>query len=409
MKVSKFKRSKSSKPFSSAAFSSPLSVTSLHFLLLGASLSPFLLSHGALGGSREWLLNWDDDGNFVYNARVHSLSFSNVSWYFTSANVYFVYEPLSLLFKAVFCSLFGLNPSLNFLCNAFLHSLVTLLAYNLSLLVPSASFSSSSASTSASHVSYSSYAALGAAVFATHPLRAEVVSWLSAQSYLLSSLFSLISLTLHLRSSSRPTLLSVAFFFAAVLCKSIAVSVCALFVLRDVSLSRSSPLSSFFLSFRKNLFYILIALAAAGKQILGNAELGYSRTDSLTDFELLLSKLHSFSFYIYATLNPASVTMFYPTQESHYRDHSSFSASLCIATSLLLLTFAALSALFHLRSPRAGTSLAIMFAGTYIALLLPTFLAQHGWPMVGANRYGKVASLLSPPPSLPSPLPPTSL
>ncbi|GMI38359.1 hypothetical protein TeGR_g3899, partial [Tetraparma gracilis] len=189
---------------------------------MSLSLAPFLASHISLSSNRSFLLSWDDDGNFVHNTNTHSLSFSNVVWMFTDANVYFVYEPFSLLFEALSHSLVGLDAPSVFLTNALLHSAVFLLAFALASAL-------SSLSPSPLH---SFYIFLSSAIFATHPLRAEVVAWLSCQPYLLASCFSLLSLLLYTPglAPARSTLrsrLSLLFYALALLSKSAAVPVVA--------------------------------------------------------------------------------------------------------------------------------------------------------------------------------------
>ena len=208
-----------------------------------------------------------------------------------------MYEPFSLLFKALSHSLVGLDAPSIFLTNALLHSAVSLLAFALA----------SALSSSSPSLLHSFYIFLGSAIFATHPLRTEVVAWLSCQPYMLASCLSLLSLLLYTPGlaptpSTLRSRLSLLFYALALLSKSAAVPVVAIFILLDVFPSRNL-LKTTLSSASKNAACILLSLGFAAKQLRSNTELGYTRTESLTPPQQLLAKRHSLSSYIALTLD----------------------------------------------------------------------------------------------------------
>jgi len=305
-------------------------------LLLPLSAAPFLVSY--FSSPHSFLLNWDDDGNYVYNSRIHTLSLPNIVWYFTSANIYFVYEPLSLLVKALQHQLVGLTPASIYLTNVALHLVVTALAYTLSLRL--------SPPTSAVH---RSALFLGTLCFSAHPLRAEVVSWLSCQPYLLATTFSL--LYLHASLPSHPTspqrLLQLVLYIAATLFKSITIPLLTLPLIYHAhqapNIYRVAPTRLLHHSPQ-----IIAAVLLAAKQLHGNAVDGYTRTTDLTRAQSAQSTLASVGWYgkrVFGQILPAAtdanpVAGFYPDQTVYVRELILLTSSTCIilySLSLLVL------------------------------------------------------------------------
>jgi hypothetical protein len=317
---------------------------------------------------------------------------------FAEANIYFVYEPLSLLFKSIQHQALGLDPAKIFLVNSVLHAVVSVLTFKLALqLYPSSSGEKSdksdinstksankSATKSFSAASSSTlhrlYVFLGTATFATHPLRAEVVSWLSCQPYLLASILSLLSLMRYVHNNNNLDPLSILLYLAAVLCKTITVPLCAIFVIHDVFMSRNI-LKESALSCAKNWPVLLISAAMAAKQL--RADTVHSSTMDLTFTETINAKLTSLAFYAMKTVDTSNITGFFPLLQHTHTTLLSF--PVLLATTFLLLTTVSLAK--HIRSPTLATSIYAAFSGVYLCLLSPTLVTQHGWPMVGASRY----------------------
>jgi len=76
-------------------------------------------------------MNWDDDGNFALNGRIRELSIENMKWYWTDGVIYFVWEPISLIFKALVFRFLGSTAPVNYDANVFLHGVNVLLSRTL--------------------------------------------------------------------------------------------------------------------------------------------------------------------------------------------------------------------------------------------------------------------------------------
>ena len=191
-------------------------------------------------------LRWDDDINVFENERVQGLTTVNLRWMFTDFEQAIRYKPLSWLAWALVHEVFGLNPFGYHLANLLLHCANTVLVFLLirrllQLSTPDCSRSEAAPSqtriaehgtrnqsqsllTSAPRMDVC--AALGALLWAAHPLRVEPVAWVTGLPYHLALLFGLLATMFYLRSHDpeaevsacrRDYWLSVAAFALAVL------------------------------------------------------------------------------------------------------------------------------------------------------------------------------------------------
>ena len=151
----------------------------------------FVASVGALAftgcfqGQREFL-EYDDTVNFLHVHEWHNgTAEEQVNWALTSTRG-FVYEPVAWLFKSVQYHFFGMSAAGFVSVSAVLHVMTSLVLCGATTqLLSSAAFSKSAPSKTATAVG----AALSAAWWCVHPLRAEAVAWVSAQPYCLCGLF----------------------------------------------------------------------------------------------------------------------------------------------------------------------------------------------------------------------------
>ncbi|MEM7359847.1 MAG: tetratricopeptide repeat protein [Pseudomonadota bacterium] len=142
-------------------------------------------------GSHKFL-GFDDAINIINNDRIHSLSWDNIVWMFTSDKLG-VYEPLSWLLKATVIEIFGIAPTTIHITSVFVHVLVSLMFYRCAVIILQQLFPTKDPA----HIKYACL--LLAVLFAIHPLRAEVVAWASGQSYAVGALLLLCSLYMYLR------------------------------------------------------------------------------------------------------------------------------------------------------------------------------------------------------------------
>ena len=170
-------------------------------------------------------LRWDDDINVFENPRVQGLTAENLRWMSTDFEQAIRYKPLSWLAWALVHEVFGLNPFGFHLANVLLHCVNTVLVFLLirRLLALSSSLAptggegrgeGATGSHSALRVPRSAFdqslltsaatgeicAALGALLWAVHPLRVEPVAWVTGLPYGLALLFALVATLLYLRA-----------------------------------------------------------------------------------------------------------------------------------------------------------------------------------------------------------------
>jgi len=170
---------------------------------------------------------WDDPEYVLRNPLIHSLDWASIRAQFT--HVYLAnYSPLHLLTYAILRATAGTAPWAYHGMNVGLHALCAALGY---LLLRRLTRSTAGA-------------ALGAAIFLTHPAQVEVVAWVSQTKTLLATAFGLASLLCLLRfrealaagKEGGAYAASVLLFVAALLSKPQAIAWPALYFLADRSL-----------------------------------------------------------------------------------------------------------------------------------------------------------------------------
>lgn len=245
------------------------------------------------------------------------------------------------------------------------------------------------------------------------------------QPYLLATAFALGSLIMYLKKRTRTSQI---LYVLSVLSKTILVPLPAVLVLFDVFGKRrkkNRPLTFGVIvgrglkSLYKNVAYFLVALVIAVKTIQANdfgsrrgserrkrAALCYSiydkltpplrrfshrSTSTLTPFQQVLKFLHTIFFYFSKTTLPTRISGFYPLVEEDYRSLNwevflGCLFSLCVLVLLILMLF--------VFAGKNSSRFLILFGGIYGACIAPTLVTQHGWPMVGGNRYSYLPSAL---------------
>jgi tetratricopeptide (TPR) repeat protein len=133
---------------------------------------------------------WDDDLNFTENPDYRGLSPSNLRWMLTTLHGGH-YQPLSWMTLGFDYVVWGMNPTGYHLTNLLLHAANAVVLY----LVVAALLRRLSPSGSGVPAA----AAVGALLFAIHPLRVEAVAWASERRDVLSGSFYLIAVLAYLR------------------------------------------------------------------------------------------------------------------------------------------------------------------------------------------------------------------
>ena len=126
-------------------------------------------------------LTYDDTDNVVNNPMIRQLSLVHIRQFFSGAFLY-MYTPVTFITYAIDFRLSGMDPFFFKLTNIFLHLFNVVLVFLFSYRLLKSNYG----------------AALMATLFALHPLNVDTVSWISARSNLLATLFFFLSLLFYL-------------------------------------------------------------------------------------------------------------------------------------------------------------------------------------------------------------------
>ena len=176
-------------------------------------------------------VNLDDVKGIRDNPNYRGLGPTQLEWMFTTFHMGH-YQPLSWMSLGVDYLVWGMNPRGYHLTNLLLHVASALLAFELfSRLLHRASPDDRGAIPVA--------AAVGALVFAVHPLRAESVAWVTERRDVLSGCFYLLALLYYVRrseqpGSNKPYKLCLLFFVLSMFAKAWGVTFIIVLLLIDV-------------------------------------------------------------------------------------------------------------------------------------------------------------------------------
>lgn len=261
-------------------------------ILIGILVFTFLLYLKSLHGE---FLNYDDTDNVVSNAMISHLTPDHLWRLFSRANLY-MYAPLTFISYAIDFQISGLDPYFFKLTNLFLHLINVALIFLLSRRM----FKNTAPAT------------LMALLFAIHPLNVDSVSWISARSNLLSTLFFILALLFYLQYLNEKKIIwfvmVILSFFLSLLSKSAGIMLPLTLCLMDYFKKRKitlkvilEKLPLFFLSF-------LFGLAA----IYFRSDSGDSQ--SIMEYNLsdrFLMICYALSGYIFRAVIPFHLTAIY--------------------------------------------------------------------------------------------------
>ena len=185
-----------------------------------------------------FFVDWDDQDNFLNNSHFRGVGTDQLRWAWTT-RLLGVYQPLSWMILEAEYSAFGLDAGGYHLFSLGLHAVNAAVLYVATYSILKLCIKSETARPDRWPRTCSGMAA---ALFAVHPLRAEVVAWASCQPYLPCALFSMLSVLAYLQAqdagrSARSPLMARRFpglLAAALLSKAVAVSVPLVFLILDV-------------------------------------------------------------------------------------------------------------------------------------------------------------------------------
>lgn len=283
-------------------------VASLLVLLVVAAFSPCLSNN---------FVTWDDAENFLDNPSYRGLGWPQLRWAWTTFHLG-VYQPLAWMLLEVQSALWGLNPSGYHLTSLVLYALDTVVLF---LLTEALLARCGSDSEREDGCTSALAAGLAVGLFAVHPLRTEVVAWVSCQPYLPCALFFMLAILAYLKAVTAPTRRrgglagACALFLAALLSKPVAVSLPAVLLILDVYPLRrlgggpgrwTGPAA-------RGVWLEKVPFAAASVIFMGVALA--SRTTSAAHAELttrVVQACYGACFYLVKTAWPFGITAFYP-------------------------------------------------------------------------------------------------
>lgn len=310
---------------------------------------------------RNGFTNWDDDKLIVDNPVIRSLS-----WEVAAGRLDQAQGPVTLLSYALDYRIGGLEPFTYHLTSLALHVLACTVLYFL-----------------LRRFGMSAVAAFfGALLFGLHPLRAEVVAWVSARKDLLCALFFFSGLWFYqaylASSSKRHYFGALIAYLLALASKPVAVSFPFVLLLQDLVYRGRFTKS---VVFEKVPFFLFAAVMAA---LTFSAQRGAMPSPETTSLlSNLLIGARNFSFYLEKTLWPVGLSSFYPYPESIRLLEPAFFISMIVVLTTLISALA-------LRKKAPYIFFGTMF---FLITLLPVLKIVPVGNAVAADRYAYIPSL----------------
>lgn len=370
-------------------------------------------------------LRWDDDINVFENPHVQGLTADNLRWMFTDFEQAIRYKPLSWLAWALVHEVFGLNPFGYHLANVLLHCANTVLVFLLirKLLELSSSGSSrreeaqsqarnegrglktESQSLLTSAPTLDVCAALGALLWAVHPLRVEPVAWVTGLPYHVALFFALLAAWFYLGANSpdaspphrtRNYWLAVAAFALAVLSYPIVLGFVAVLVALDFyplrRFQRGDSASFVDAAARKvwlgKVPFLLLSVLLVAGTVYGRffVTSDWSKPTNLGEFTLAARAMQAFylwAYYVWKSILPLDLGPFYTTLLENRPFDPAFTAS--------AIAVIGVTALLLARWRRWPAALALWLA--HLGLLVP-MLGLTERPHYPHDRYSIVNGVL---------------
>ncbi len=329
-------------------------------------------------------VNLHDDRNLLQNAAFRGLGVEQLHWMFTTFHAGH-YQPLTWLTYGLDYCLWGIGrPERFHLTSLLLHMGATAAFFFVArrLLRASGTVTLAPYDTLA--------AAVAAAVFAIHPLRAEPVAWITARGDVLSGLFFFLSVWAYLRYADRPAgsggwiVAAVLLYVVSMLSKAAVLGMpLVLLILDAYPLRRIGGAVGWFgpaarRVWAEKLAFLLFALLFAGIAYVAMDDAGAFR--SLADYGLVArfhQALYGLTFYAVKTIHPVDLAPMIETPQGPVALGAGFAIRL---VALVLVTVGLI--LLRKRWP-AGLAIWIVYG----VLLSPVLGFTQAGPQFVADRY----------------------
>ena len=324
---------------------------------------------------------WDDDRNFVTNFDYRGLGLTQLRWMWTTFHLGH-YIPLSWMSLGLDYTIWGMDARGYHLTNLLLHAFVAVMVYLLArrLIAAAVELRADEAETPWIPVA----AAIGALLFAVHPLRAESVAWITERRDVLSGSFALLSPYCYLRGAAggrraaRWYWGAVALFLCGILSKGTVVTLPALILVLNVYPLRRIGWATGWLRPENLRIYAglipfgVIALFAAAISLVALPD-----QPQLPIAGKLAVSLYSLAFYTWKTVLPTDLAPLYSLPHVVDPLEMRFVSSGAV---VLLITGAALA--LRRRWPALLTAWI-----AFVLALFPMLGFHQNGPQIVADRY----------------------
>ena len=332
----------------------------------------------------------DDEEQFVKNPHYRGVGPAQIAWACRSM-LLGAYQPLTRVMQGLEYTIWGMDPHGYHLASLTLHAAVAVVLFALTCALLRRAMPGAGAGPVAAG------SGLAVALFAAHPLRAEVVAWATAQGYLPCTLFGMLTVLAYLRAQppdgrTRPgwLVVSYALFPLALAGYSVPMGLPLVLLVLDVYPLRRwggdrgwSARGAFRIGLEKVPFLAASAwfgsMAVAARSTQGSVP-------GLADFGVMprvAQACYSAAFYLARTALPAGLSSCYPAPPRPDWTEPRFALS--------ILVVAALSATaFGLR--RRLPALAAAWA-CYLVILLPNSGLVRNTELLAADRYSYLATM----------------
>ena len=326
-------------------------------------------------------VNWDDAGNLLENFQYRGLGWPQVSWAWTHSHVG-EYRPLAWIMYSIQYTFWGLDPRAYHVVGLCWHIATTVMLAFCALRIVQRCCPEQFAQNPRAVKAITLITAL---VFQVHPLRTEVVAWVSIQSYLPSTFFFLLAVFLYFGSSiqapSKRRLVAIYLcFLVSLLFKVISMPLPLVLLIADYYVlgrfkereSAKKAILEKIPLFALSLLFGLLAVWA--KQEAGSLE----ATAESSLWSRIAQASYGLAFFPIKTLLPIQLRALYSQPEG-----TEWTSPLLLASFIFAVSATGVSAHFHKRWPAVtATWLA------YLILLFPNLGVIKSNFALTADRYG---------------------
>ena len=314
-------------------------------------------------------VSWDDDRNFVMNAKYRGLGPAQLGWMWTTFHLGH-YVPLSWMSLGLDYTLWGMNPAGYHATNVVLHAANAVLVYLLARRI----FTHTLPAATTGVLAWAS--ALAALLFSLHPLRVESVAWVTERRDVLSMLFMLASILTYLRSldadTRRDYVLSLALFVCALLSKATSLTLPAVLLILNVYPLRRLTRDHWRPVLMELAPYALLSAATAVMTLIALPHLV-----QLGLLEKIAVSAYSLVFYLWKTLVPDGLAALYAMPTAVHPLEARYVVSVVILVALSVGAWAV---------RRQWPSVPAAWVA-FLVMILPMLGVVQNGPQIAADRY----------------------